>query len=1055
MFKIFKSPVKNNNLPTVVTALLNLDRGDLKGGFDRSFEHYLESFELLLKTELPMVVYMPEEYKNWLFERRNPENTQFIPFETNDLETFFPFGKEVNEIRNNQEWSTQAAWLRESPQVKLPLYNPLVMSKLLMLQDVAKLNPFNSTQMFWLDAGIANTVHPGYFYHDKVLENNAPLFNKFTFVCYPYTSNSEIHGFERKALAKVCDVDFVDRVARGGFFGGPVNQISEVCTSYLKLLESTLRNSFMGTEESIFTALTYLYPNQLNVYFIEENGLLSSFFEDLKTSSPKVDYVATLSKENSFEVTKADLDDWHSKCDMHFTNNLNIINSVFVQNQKLKVLDIGASTGKFFSRINDYFTIEKALLVEPFGLAAQYASELFKANNKVKVIQAAATEVDGETHLKLIKGDNNNLGIFYTIPFPEDQSEVIPAKSIYTLLKENDMMDVSFIKINTSGDNLDILKGVIPCLSQWDKLPFILFEYSMNGSKDELFKVLQQFKNAGYQLPDVYGYQGGGLMLVPSEEKLQPEVRIRKESSYKAQNTTHNGFSYMLKVVDYLQKSDPNINALIIGAMDGQEFDNLSALYTSENWNVLFVEPVPKMFEKLKSNFTNIKNKKFEQSAVASKDGMVEMVVTDMNIIENDEFHPAYKGMSSMLPLRNGLSNLIEQEAVQQISSKTQVNGITINSLLKKHQIKHLDIVQIDIEGHEWMAVSQFDLETLKPGVFVIEHIAVPGEELDLLCKHFVNHGYGIYWEDADLVAIENNLFNAAIIPTEVKQIVRANSNKAISTYIIAYNQPKQLELLMESFEKAGQFLLNNTQLFVLNNSDDDSVFEAYETIFAKYNMVEIRNGNMGICGGRQFIAEHFALSDARHMFFFEDDMLLHIPGSGPCRNGLCTYVPDLFEKSIKILESGNFDFIKLSFTEFFGDNKTQWAWYNVPQTVREKHFPAHTKLPENGLAENAPKTKFESIETLEGLSYLTGEIYYCNWPQLLGKTGNQKMFLDTTWQFPYEQTWMSHFFQLTLEKKLKPALLLASPINHNRAYHYSASQRKENNPEIKVEIAN
>jgi hypothetical protein len=53
-------------------------------------------------------------------------------------------------------------------------------------------------------------------------------------------------------------------------------------------------------------------------------------------------------------------------------------------------------------------------------------------------------------------------------------------------------------------------------------------------------------------------------------------------------------------------------------------------------------------------------------------------------------------------------------------------------------------------------------------------------------------------------------------------------------------------------------------------------------------------------------------------------------------------------------------------------------------------------------------------------------------------------MFLDTTWAYPHEQTWMSHMYQLTKEEKLKPAILLLTPTEHNRFDHYERELRKE-----------
>ena len=139
-----------------------------------------------------------------------------------------------------------------------------------------------------------------------------------------------------------------------------------------------------------------------------------------------------------------------------------------------------------------------------------------------------------------------------------------------------------------------------------------------------------------------------------------------------------------------------------------------------------------------------------------------------------------------------------------------------------------------------------------------------------------------------------------------------------------------------------------------------------------------------------------------------------------------------------------NFDFIKINYTEFYGDNGTAWPWYNLPQDKRKEYFPEKPNLPVQGLDPNAPKTKFNNIKSLQGLPYVDGEIYYCNWTQLVSKSGNKKMFIETTWERPFENTWMSHMYQLTKKGKIKPGLLLLTPIEHDRFEHYSGELRKE-----------
>jgi len=162
------------------------------------------------------------------------------------------------------------------------------------------------------------------------------------------------------------------------------------------------------------------------------------------------------------------------------------------------------------------------------------------------------------------------------------------------------------------------------------------------------------------------------------------------------------------------------------------------------------------------------------------------------------------------------------------------------------------------------------------------------------------------------------------------------------------------------------------------------------------------------------------------------------------CKNGFNRYVSELYNNSLEITKKEDLDFLKLNYTEFYGDNGTQWSWYNVPQSVREEFWPTKPSLPKIGLDPNAPKTKFEKILSYKTIPYAKGEVYYCNWPQIVTKYGNQKMFLETKWNRPFEQTWMSYIYQETKKGKISPGLLLLTPTEHDRFDFYDGSLRKE-----------
>jgi hypothetical protein len=552
---------------TLVTGLWDIGRGDLQEGWSRSFQHYLDKFQQLLQIDVNMIIFGDEELEKFVLQIRNPENTQFVRrnldwFKNNE------FYDRIQDIRNNPSWYNQSGWLPNSTQAKLEMYNPLVMSKVYLLHDAKILDKFNSEYMFWIDAGLTNTVHPGYFTKDKVLNKIPKLVSDFHFVCFPYDGKVEIHGFKYTELCEFAG-DKVDMVARAGFFGGKKEIISEINSIYYNLMDETLSKGLMGTEESLFTIMTYKNSDIITYSEIDGNGLMGKFFEDLK-------------------------------------------------------------------------------------------------NDRVKI--------------------------------KSKRKEIIT-------------------------NNLDISK---------------------------------------------------------------------------------------------------------------------------------------------------------------------------------------------------------------------------------------------------------------------------------------------------------------------------------VGLYVLTFNSPNQFETLVKSMLEYDSDFITKTKKFLLDNSTDLSTTPRYKELCEKYGFEHIKKDNLGIMGGRQFVSDHFNESDLEVGIWSEDDMFFQNKPGETCKNGFNRYISKLYEKCLEILKKENFDFLKLNFTEFYASNDVQISWYNVPQDFRQTHWPNKPKLPVRGFDPNAPLTEFKNIKSHKGLPYVTGEIFYCNWTHFFTKEGNKKIFQDTKFHFPFEQTIMSHVYQETIKGKIKPGLLLLTPIEHDRFEHYSGELRKE-----------
>ena len=288
---------------------------------------------------------------------------------------------------------------------------------------------------------------------------------------------------------------------------------------------------------------------------------------------------------------------------------------------------------------------------------------------------------------------------------------------------------------------------------------------------------------------------------------------------------------------------------------------------------------------------------------------------------------------------------------------------------------------------------------------------------------------------------------NIVIVKNKNRQFVK-NDNilDEVGLYVITFNSPEQFKTLINSMLQYDQNFITKTKKFLLDNSTDLTTTPHYKELCEEFGFEHIKKDNIGITGGRQFIAEHFNNEESLgYYFFFEDDMFfIDQENQSVCKNGFNRNVKDLFNKSLKIIKKENFDFLKLNFTEFFGSHTTQWSWYNTPQNFRETHWPEKPNLPSFGYDSNAPNLEFKNIKSLDGIPYVSGEIYLSNWPILLSKLGNYNCYIKTKFKNPYEQTLMSHCFQETIKGNIKPGLLLLTPTEHTRFDFYPSELRKE-----------
>jgi len=289
-------PATNSNPRlTVVTGLWNIGRDE------RDFEsHYLVKFRQLLKAPCSMFVFIEAKYEHVVWEIRRKENTQVRIYELSDIKNLYnPFWDRTQEIRTSKEWlniTGEGGWLTGSPQARLEWYNPIVQSKMFMMHDVTLWNPFDSKYFLWVDGGLTNTVPEQLLCEPEFYRKVTKYIDPFLFLSFDYSNTTaEIHGMKREKVHQYAGT-VVDHVCRGGLFGGTKRAIGYAHSQYYGLLDMSLSDKVMGTEETIFAIMSYLRPNYFRRYRLP-GTIISPFLEAVINDNAVITGENVLNKE--------------------------------------------------------------------------------------------------------------------------------------------------------------------------------------------------------------------------------------------------------------------------------------------------------------------------------------------------------------------------------------------------------------------------------------------------------------------------------------------------------------------------------------------------------------------------------------------------------------------------------------------------------------------------------------------------------------------------------------------------------------------------------------
>jgi FkbM family methyltransferase len=159
-------------------------------------------------------------------------------------------------------------------------------------------------------------------------------------------------------------------------------------------------------------------------------------------------------------------------------------------------------------------------------------------------------------------------------------------------------------------------------------------------------------------------------------------------------------------VVDRLQPDRPDFFFVQVGANDGVFDDEINTMIKRYRWHGILLEPQADVFKALVKNYGGADHLIFENAALAHADGEMEFYTV-----------PGKSELGSLKP------DLLASWFGASEVIKTKVNTVSVQTLLAKHAISNVDLLQIDTEGFDCEVIKMFLSAGIRPTVINYEHL--------------------------------------------------------------------------------------------------------------------------------------------------------------------------------------------------------------------------------------------------------------------------------------------------------------------------------------------
>jgi FkbM family methyltransferase len=186
-----------------------------------------------------------------------------------------------------------------------------------------------------------------------------------------------------------------------------------------------------------------------------------------------------------------------------------------------------------------------------------------------------------------------------------------------------------------------------------------------------------------------------------------------------------------------------------IGANDGVRADPVRHLIQRYGLSGLLVEPLPDLFARLQANYAGQANLRFERCAVGEYDGEIPLYR-----VRPDPALPDWLQGIASLDRNHLTSTKFEFDEFEKYVEEVTVPVLTVASLLRKHGISEVGLLQIDTEGFDCRIVESAIRSGVRPAIINYEHIHVHAIQQAACKRLLAENGYDFVDVGIDTLAV-------------------------------------------------------------------------------------------------------------------------------------------------------------------------------------------------------------------------------------------------------------------------------------------------------------